>query len=99
MTALERTLWQGNHELRRKLAAAHRELERRRRRDEELALHMPALVARLQSIAADAVLDLRAPAEPPSEDFARDGWAKDPAIDWTGIDGGHPSSDAKSSAK
>ena len=71
-------------ELKRKLDAAHRELARRHRRDEEIALHLPAVVARLQSLTADAVLDLRAPVQDPPR------WDRDSAIDWTGIEGGHP---------
>lgn len=48
--------------LRAKLHAAHAELVRRDRRDRELAAHLPAIAARLQSIAADVALDLAAPA-------------------------------------
>lgn len=81
----ERRLEVENGNLRKRLVAAHRELARRHRRDLELAQQMPAIAARMQSLAADAALDLRSPAEPP-----RENWAKDPEIDWTGIDGGHP---------
>lgn len=76
----------GVAELRDKLHAAHRELARRCRRDEELARHVPAIAARLQSLAADATLDLRGdPAAGPAW-----AWDRDPAIVWAGIDGGHP---------
>lgn len=71
-------------ELKRKLQAAHRELERRRRRDEELAAHMPVIAARIQSLAADAALDLSGAKDPGEQ------WDQDRTIDWTGIDGGHP---------
>ncbi len=72
-------------ELRRKLAAAYRELARRERRDRELATHLPQIAARLQSIAADAAFDLSG-----SEATPVGRWDQDPAIDWTGVDGGHP---------
>jgi hypothetical protein len=64
-------------ELRAKLHAAHRELMRRHRRDQELARQLPAIVGQLQVLAADAALDVRT--DPPVED---------PDVDWTGIEGG-----------
>ncbi len=72
-------------ELRRKLNAAYRELARRERRDRELAAHLPQIAARLQSIAADAAFDLSGVEATPAGR-----WDQDPAIDWTGVDGGHP---------
>src|SRR6185436_8823386 len=72
-------------ELRRKLTAAYREIARRDRRDRELAAHLPQIAARLQSIAADAAFDLSGAEATPGGR-----WDKDPAIDWTGVDGGHP---------
>jgi hypothetical protein len=64
-------------ELQRKLQAAHHELERRRRRDVEIAAHVPAIAARLQVIAEDIKRDV---AESTPE------WWRDPEIDWTGIE-------------
>lgn len=64
-------------ELKRKLRAAHAELERRRRRDVEIAAHVPAIAARLQTIAADIKRDAA------ESDAA---WWRDPEIDWTGIE-------------
>ena len=77
----QRLLLQRN-EIRMKLHAAHAELSRRYQRDLELARHMPVIVARLQSLAADATPG------PPDPD--RPNWQQDPEIDWTGIEGGHP---------
>lgn len=68
---------QSNDELRRKLAAAHAEIERRRRRDVEIAAHVPLIAARLQVIAEDVKRDA---AESNAE------WWRDPEIDWTGIE-------------
>jgi len=47
-------------ELRRKLAAAHAELERRRRLDVEIAAHLPRISARLAALAAE----VSAPVDP-----------------------------------
>lgn len=65
--------------LRIKLRKAHAELERRRRRDVEMAHHLPAIAARLQSMAADAK-QATAPDPAPNAN-----WENDPEIDWTGI--------------
>lgn len=64
-------------ELRRKLSAAYAELERRRRRDIEIAKYLPAIAARLTVIAADAAV----------EHAPKESWERDPEIDWTGIEG------------
>lgn len=45
-------------ELRNKLHKAHAELVRRHDRDAEIAKHLPAIAARLQSLAEDAKADL-----------------------------------------
>lgn len=66
--------------LRIKLRKAHAELERRRRRDVEMAHHLPAIAARLQVIAADA----KQATEPDPAPNAN--WENDPEIDWTGIE-------------
>lgn len=63
--------------LKQKLHAAHAELERRRRRDVEIAAHVPLIAARLNVIAADIKRDAV------ESDAA---WWRDPEIDWTGIE-------------
>lgn len=64
-------------ELVRKLRAAHAELERRRRRDVEIAAYVPTIAARLQVIAEDIKCDAA---------VNDDTWWRDPEIDWTGIE-------------
>lgn len=55
-----------------KVSRQHAELMRRRRRDVEIAAHVPAIAARLQAIAEDIKSDAA--------------WWRDPEIDWTGIE-------------
>lgn len=63
--------------LKQKLVAAHTELERRRRRDVEIAAYIPAIAARLQVIAEDVKCD---------QAVNDEAWWTDPDIDWTGVE-------------
>lgn len=66
--------------MRKKLRQVYAELERRRRRDVEIARYLPVIAARLQAISAEATFAV-ADSEP------KQSWENDPEIDWTGIEG------------